>query len=103
MTAQPNAREAILSEYEISNSGIITSRGKFEGEMLYAPYFHALMADAADHYGDALFCLTPEDVALFPELAGIDAVVLREDANGYICLAEYESRELLETNVGRHA
>jgi len=32
-------REQITSEYNIDDNGIIRNPGKFEGEMLYVPYF----------------------------------------------------------------
>jgi len=85
-------RDKILSEYEVNGHGIITSPGKFEGEMLYMPYFYEMMLcgmdDAVVYDGRQLlysvFEVFDEDLQLFPELEGRTEIRLAENDQGFI-------------------
>ena len=47
-------KEQIIKEFKIDDfTGLITSPGKFEGEMIYAPYFYDLALDG--HQDDVRF------------------------------------------------
>lgn len=79
----------LLAGYDVVD-GKIRSPGKFEGEPIYAPYFHeallngdADMSDGED--GWALFEVYEEDVEEFPELLkNVAVVMLRVDDNGFV-------------------
>ena len=88
--------------YEIK-SGVIVSPGKFEGEPEYAPHFYEIMcgggADATIYDGDVqidVFVVTTDDVARFPELAGVYAVLLWERSDGFV-----ETDECTRSQLGR--
>lgn len=82
-------RATILATYRVNiETGRILSPGKFEGEMLYVPYFWEAycngMADRDD--GTVLgFDITPEDRAMFPELGKRRRTVkLIERSDGFV-------------------
>lgn len=80
-------RNQILKMYDVDTNGVIQSPGKFEGEMLYVPYFWLAYLDggADDDDGEYLrFDVNADDVALFPELEGIGLVALSEDSQGFV-------------------
>lgn len=84
-------RKDILEEYDVDTNGVIRSPGKFEGEMIYAPYFWFLLLDggADEDNGDvALFRVTDEDRAQFPELDLVTQISLSEDEQGFVCVEE---------------
>jgi hypothetical protein len=63
----------ILSNYEVNNAGVITSPGKFEGQMLYLPFFWDVFLNgfADDDNGNKITILiSPEDIKMFPEIIG---------------------------------
>lgn len=80
-------RQEIIKDYKVK-SGVILSPGKFEGEMLYAPYFYALLLLGEGEFdadtGDTSFDITKEDIEEFPELKGCDIVYLSEDEDGFV-------------------
>lgn len=80
-------RAEILKMYDVDEHGVIRSPGKFEGEMLYVPYFwQAYLNGGADNDdGEYLrFDVNEHDLALYPELEGLVMVVLRENGNGFV-------------------
>ena len=92
-------REDILNEYQVDSYGVITSPGKFEGEMVYAPYFYDLVmsgcADDTDYGPDEFstvydyFDIKLSDIEAFPELNGINQIVCYETETGFfICRAD---------------
>jgi hypothetical protein len=73
--------------YERNDKGIITSPGKFEGEMYYVPYYY----DLANEGGGDLdlgnifaFKLGEEDWVKFPELKGMTVLMVEELDNGFV-------------------
>jgi hypothetical protein len=79
-------RAEILENYEVRD-GRIVSPGQFEGETIYIPYFWDvfLNGDADEDDGTALtFYVLDEDVAEFPELAGIVFVAIYQDDQGFV-------------------
>ena len=88
-------RSEILENYHVEN-GIIQSPGKFEGEMLYAPYFYDHWLNGGsdeDHENDSgcfvsVFFISDEDVREFPELAEVREIRLWEDDSGFVHLDE---------------
>lgn len=81
-------RDQIEADYETDAKGRITSPGKFEGEMIYIPFFwsEVLNGGADDEDGNrAVFIITPQDRALFPEIPGdVIRLELSEDNYGFI-------------------
>ena len=89
-------REEILSAYKVNEHGMITSPGKFEGEMIYAPYFYELWneGDGEDIYMDngedggeiifTSFKVSDEDRATFPELEGVEEIRFHESDTGFV-------------------
>jgi hypothetical protein len=80
-------REEIIAQYNVGSDGIIRSPGKFEGEMLYAPYFWDcyLNGCADDDDGEVLtFIIGPDDVAIFPELSDRKSLRLWECDQGFV-------------------
>lgn len=96
-------REQILKDYKVDANGIIRSLGKFEGEMLYAPYFYDVLLDGHGDYvydqdgddeaeGDLIYVrldILPEDRAEFPELdPATTAVLVYESGGGFVHVEE---------------
>ena len=86
-------RKEILEQYEVNEHGIICSPGKFEGEMLYAPYFYDMIldggADETEYYDGEdgpptdTFILTDEDKKEFPELKEYTKIECYESEQGF--------------------
>lgn len=80
-------RKLITDEYKVDpTTGVILSPGRFEGCMVYVPYFmDAALSGVADESCEDSdkFNVTAEDLAAFPELAGIKSVIVYADANGF--------------------
>ena len=79
-------RQEILDRYTLRD-GIIVSPGKFEGEMLYVPYFWEQYIDggADEDDGDIIsFTVTEDDVREFPELEGTSVVRLVVNDQGFV-------------------
>ena len=90
-------RHDILKRYEVdSETGRVTSLGKFEGEMLYAVYYYDWMLngegetmqdDSGNDY--TVFDVAPEDRVLFPEIPkSIYKVALTESESGFCYLTD---------------
>lgn len=80
-------RDEITAEYDIDSDGRVRAPGKFEGEMLYVPYYwDAYLNGCADRDdGRTLgFDVTVEDKAMFPELRRRRTVRLVEDGQGFV-------------------
>jgi len=74
--------------YETDSHGIITSPGKFEGEMRYVPWFwEAGMNGLADRDDGKVmgFDISPADKVMFPELKRRRTVKLIETDQGFVC------------------
>lgn len=66
---------------------MIRQLGKFEGSCRYVPYFwEAFLNGMADRDDGRIlgFDITPEDKAIFPELARRRTVKLVEDSQGFV-------------------
>lgn len=97
-------RQDILNQYVVVN-GIIKSPGKFEEEPIYAPYFWELSQDGGgedfaevDEEGNEFlqtsFIVEPGDVDEFPELEGIEEVLIWDDDQGFVyCEASPRSED----------
>jgi hypothetical protein len=87
-------RRDVENYFDLDLRGIITTPGKFQGELVYVPYFWEKGLDgwADDELGDEgyLFFTTPEDAKEFPELRGKDRVIVREREDGFV----YETTSL---------
>lgn len=90
-------RADVLRQYDVDTHGVIRSPGKFEGEMLYAPYFYEI---ALDNGGDGIatdddpnspsIFVESEDLAEFPELGDTKEVILSENSVGFVTLEEFK-------------
>lgn len=66
----------------------VSRPGKFEGERPYVPFYWDILLDggADEEDGDvAIFRVTDEDRATFPELAGRETVRIYERSDGFVC------------------
>lgn len=79
-------RQEIMDTYDINEQGVITNPGKFEGEMLYVPYFwDAYMNGNGDWEDDfTVFTVEPDDISEFPELMNTTFIKLYEDDQGFV-------------------
>ena len=86
-------KQEIIKAYDVNEQGVITSPGKFEGEMLYVPYFwDHVMSGMGESFPDdngtqtEAFCIIPEDAEEFTELADDVGryLYLWEDSQGFI-------------------
>jgi hypothetical protein len=89
-------REQVLSGYAVNEHGIITSPGKFEGEMLYVPYVYECCMDG----GDNGIIVDATDVSLFPELGGVYGVTLNSDSQGFVHARAHETQAEYEAEMG---
>jgi hypothetical protein len=83
----PRLRHPTLEGLEIGDNGIIRSPGKFEGEMLYVPYYwDAYLNGLADQDSGGVigFDVSAEDRKLFPELGRKRTVRLHERDDGFV-------------------
>lgn len=103
-------RQDILNEYTVNDGGIIQNPGKFESEMLYAPYFYDAMLNGmgdetlADN--SELFELSDEDRAMFPELGSDTFLVLSESDSGFVSVntTDNDPRDsIIHENGFRHS
>ena len=79
-------RQEIEQSYKIEN-GIIRSPGKFEGEMIYVPfYWDVFMNGLADRDNGRVlgFNVSPDDKKMFPELRRRRTVRLIERDDGFV-------------------
>jgi hypothetical protein len=92
-------REEYLNEIGLTilKDGTIASLGKFEGEMLYAPYFSDSASDGGEVLASmedggefvALVAVEQEDRKLFPELDAETAFVgVIENDQGFVSVTE---------------
>jgi hypothetical protein len=85
-------KKDIERDYSINENGVITSPGKFEGEMYYAVSFWGEALDgfsSNDEYLEdgtvvAVFELCQEDYKNFPELEGNTFLRIWEDEQGFV-------------------
>lgn len=82
-------REEILKSYKVNERGIIESLGRFEGEMLYVPYFDDITLDGGglDEGNDWMSLrIEAQDYKEFPELikGGADYIILTTSESGLI-------------------
>lgn len=82
-------RAAIEKDYQISRGGMIKSPGKFEGEMIYMPYFFGVFmeggADGEDERGRITVSVSKEDKLIFPELGKTRKhVIFKVDDYGFV-------------------
>jgi hypothetical protein len=95
-------RQHILDNYFVSQQGIIQSPGKFEGQMLYVPYFWEKCLDGqSDIDIDNVYGIEVlnADTAEFPELEGINTLALEESESGFVSATEYQSLAILERDL----
>jgi hypothetical protein len=84
-------KKDIEKEYQINENGVITSPGKFEGEMYYAVYFWNAslegMCDDTIWWSDtevSVFNVNETDKVGMPELNDVETVKVWEDEQGFV-------------------
>ena len=79
-------RQDILNQYRVSPAGKIENPGRYEGEMLYIPYFWEQPELATRDGGRVLgFDISKEDKVQFSELKGRRTVNISISSQGFIC------------------
>lgn len=89
-------RKDITEQFSKIEKGIIRDPGKFEGDILYAPYFwdEGLNGMADADIGSIWFFVVHDlDRAEFPELGMIYGLALEESDNGFCYVTEYQTIE----------
>lgn len=83
-------RQDILNNFSVDSNNVIVSPGKFENEMIYAPYFYDLFLNGcADDCGEEIsFEVNKEDREQFPELAAVKKIKMVIDDFGSVYLRE---------------
>lgn len=80
-------REQIYDQYDVDESGMIRSPGKFEGEQIYAPYFYDIYLNGG-HASDDGEVITveveEEDRAIFPELEDATHALIEVTETGFV-------------------
>ncbi len=89
-------RERIIKNYHIEN-GIIQDPGKFQGQMLYVPYFYDKWAWRDGDVG--FFVVNDSHRWEFPELDGVHAVALEELDDGSVHARVYWTEQEYENAV----
>ena len=85
---------------------IVSHPGKFEGEAAYSPYFYDSMLNGDGEWindTEQLFWISPEDILIFPDLKGFEAVLCTEDEQGFWYCSPMNSKNgiwHLEKKVG---
>jgi hypothetical protein len=80
-------RETIERDYEVQD-GRIVSPGKFEGEMVYAPFFYEVACCGCADFDEGArfgFTVSEEDRREFPELEGRVEIWFYEREDGFVC------------------
>lgn len=80
-------RQEIESTYTVRTDGRIANCGKFEGELLYVPYYWNLALEgmfAEDINGVFFLPFDKDDRAMFPELDGAYGIGLEENDQGFV-------------------
>ena len=86
-------KKEIKEQYDVNENGIITSPGKFEGNMDYTVYFWDIYMDGGDNpcYDEndiylSQFKIDKDDITEFPELKDDlgKFIYLWEDNNGFV-------------------
>lgn len=80
-------RQEIEDQYTVNENGIITSPGKFEGEMYYAIHYWDLVTDGfsfSDDDGISIFYLDDTDITEYPELQDAKTIKMWEDDIGFV-------------------
>lgn len=92
-------REGLLSVQQIyvTDNGRILSPGKFQGERTWVAVFWTLglfgfLSDSPR--GGFEFTVGPDELAVFPDLAGITEVELVERFDGFVSAVEYVDFDL---------
>ena len=85
-------REEIIKHYKVNEYGIVERPGKFEGEMLYIPYFYGIYLDGWHNVlqdGSISIPIEKREKEMFPELGKRKKVVrFNIDEEGFV----WESR-----------
>lgn len=87
-----------------ARDGRIVSPGKFEGCPDWAPHFwDQILRGFGDCAGDTwdIVAVLADDVAAYPSLAGVHAVVLMTDDSGFIYTMAFASQVDLDTWVAQ--
>lgn len=96
-------RQEIERDYKLRD-GMIRTPGKFEGEMLYVPFYwdSGLMGCAShDVNGVWFFEILTDEKQMFPELADYYGIALEESDSGFVTATLFQSAEGYERSITR--
>ena len=80
-------RKQVLQDYVVNSLGVISSPGKFEGEMLYMPAMYEAWLDGSASDDDEVVTVDvlAEDHVEFPELGDMQEVKFTIRDDGFVC------------------
>ncbi len=87
-------RQEVMAAYNVDPvNGIITSLGKFEGEMLYVPVAWEFCQDGGADVEGSVYgvAFTDEDRAEFPEMGTTFGMLMEENSVGFVMTREFET------------
>jgi hypothetical protein len=90
--------------YRINDAGVITSPGKFEGNMLYVPAFWERGLDGASDFDCGTvygFVFDDDDRKEFPEIGDSYGMLLEESENGFVNAVEPTDQKSYDVLVAR--
>jgi hypothetical protein len=88
-------RTQVTEQFDVDAHGIIHTSGKFEGEMLYAPYLYDCSLDG----GEMVFVLDASDKLEFPELIGVYGIAIEESEQGFVHIATYDTQAEYDADI----
>lgn len=92
------SRKDVLEQYEVYE-GVITTVGKFEGEMIYVPYLWEiyLMGGATEDDGEIITIDIDDDIRNeFPELNTVVRAYLEESSTGFVYCHVREGSDVVD-------
>ena len=95
-------KSEVLAAYNVNDAGIITSLGKFEGEMLYVPAMWAYCLEGCSSFDDgSVFGVEFNecDFEEFPEIGESYGMLLEESETGFVSATEYDTKEEYDAAV----
>jgi predicted nucleic acid-binding Zn-ribbon protein len=109
-------RKAVIDDYDVDESGVITTPGRFEGGMIYEPYFWDTITNASSDYDiedtdgivHSMVSIMQEEYGYFPELVEdgkpAECIHMYVDENGFV-FSELISRDMwdeFESSIEDH-
>ena len=94
-------RQELESTYGVNRAGVIRTRGKFQGEMIFAPFYYDAgnSGRAAKEFGNVwYFEVQKDEREIFPELKDCFGIVVTLD-EGFVFSTTFKTRGEYEKSV----